>query len=167
MGRDFGASARADDSHLQAAARERQRRQRGPVIAPRRRVQFRRAAEFAGDDKQDVVLQAAFGEIGHESADRSIDGGALLAKSFFDGPMHIPAAGMNGHEADARFTESSGEEHALAEPRTILIAQPRIFLGDVKSLASFPDDEFESLRLERVHSLHDARTFDVAPRGIE
>src|SRR5207247_2488550 len=88
-------------AHAQTAARQRQRAQRAPVIAPGRAVDARRTAEFAGDDEQYLVRQAALLEVFEEDGDGAVHRRAGLAELRGHVVVHVPAlAGIRVVERD-------------------------------------------------------------------
>ena len=141
----------ADDlAHLQSAARKGQSGERGPVVAAGGRVQLRRAAELAGNDEEDVLVEPAIGQVLDERGDRLIDDRPFLFEPLLDRPVHVPAAVVNGDEADAGLAESAGQEHAFAEAGAVAVAKFRIFTRHVERGAGVAEDKVECLPFECV-----------------
>ena len=81
-------------------------------------VDARRAAELAGDDQQDVLVEAAVGQVLDEGGDRLIDlRGPAVCMPFAIWPVHVPAAEVEGHEADAGLAQPPGQQHAARRGR--------------------------------------------------
>src|SRR5206468_185044 len=98
-----------DLAHLQSATCESERRERGPVVATGGGVEFRRPSKLAGDDEQDLFLEPPVGQVINKGGHGLIDGGPLLLEPLLDRPVHVPAAVVDGNEADAGLAESAGE----------------------------------------------------------
>ena len=72
---DFGFRRRFthDLSHLQAAAGQRQRAERPPVVSASHGIDARRAAELAGDDQQNFFRQAVLLQVFQKRGDGVIE----------------------------------------------------------------------------------------------
>ena len=77
-----------------------------------------------------------------------------------DAAVHVPAAVVNRHEANARLAEPPGHQHLFAEALAIAIARARVFFIDVERFARPAQDQIESLLLEVVQAVHRAAAID-------
>ena len=93
-------------AHSQTAAGKRERRERRPVIAAGAGIDPRRAAKFAGNDQEDVVLQAARLNVLNKGGDGIVDLRRSVAHALGDVAVHVPAAVVDGDEADARVVDA-------------------------------------------------------------
>src|SRR5207253_19089 len=121
------------------------------------RVDTRRATEFAANYQQNLLVEAAIGAIFEECGDGVIDLGTEVFHAVGDVAVHVPAAEVDGDEADAGLAQPARHEHLLAERagRVVAIAGARILAVDVERLAGLAGDEIERLCLELVETLHE------------
>src|SRR5205814_605889 len=95
--------------HAQTAPRQGERGQRRPVIAASIVVDARRSPKFAGNYQENLILKAALVDVFDEGGDRVIDLRSQILHALRDLAVHVPAAKMNGDEADVRLAEPASQ----------------------------------------------------------
>ena len=136
-------------------------------------LHFRRAAEFACDDQQDLVGETSLVEILQEDTDGLVD---RSSESFHaeghvelrGAPVHVPTGIVHGDETTPGLAEPPGQEQLVPECRmTSLDSQCgveatgvvtpdkcRIFIGELKGPATTAEQQVEGLLLEAVQPVH-------------
>src|SRR5262249_15648440 len=100
----------------------------------------RGAPEFAGDDQQNVVGQAAGAQVFDQGGNAEVEGGE---QGVLEGRevvvVRVPVvhdAEVDLHEAHAGLDQSAGQKEALAHVvAAVAVAEPRVFAAEVKSVA--------------------------------
>ena len=112
----------------------------------------RRSSELTHRDHQRVIQQITLLEIGYQRGQQVIEQGQQAAEPLRDSPVNTsgnpvgvprPRGGViaqiKGHETRSGFDQSPGQQGLLApEVLAILLDRRRIFLGQVKRVASTP-----------------------------
>ena len=80
-----------DLAHFQPTPGEGQRAQGGPMVAAGVAVDRGCAAEFAGNDQQYLVAQAALVYVFDKRRDSAVDFGTAFFHGSFDLQVHVPA----------------------------------------------------------------------------
>src|SRR5262249_31237458 len=80
---------------------------------------------------------------------------------------HVPAAGVQGDEADAGLAQPAGQQQLLAQPPAVAVADARVLAADVEDLAGPAADQVERLGLEAVQALDQAALVEAAVEGVE
>ena len=106
-------------------------------------------------------------QVVHEGGHGVVHLRAELFHGVGDAAVHVPAAEVEGDEADARLAQAAGHQHLLAEAGAVLVTRPRVFPLDVEHLAGPAQDQVEGLRLEAVQALHQPALVDLAIDGVE
>src|ERR1041384_2177638 len=153
--------------HLEPAAREGQRAERRPVVAARALVDARRAAEFAGDDEEDLLVEPALMDVVDERRDRVIEIGRARLHRLLDVAVHVPAAVGDGHKSAARLAEAPRHEELLAHALPVLFDDLRILGLEIERLRRVAEDGADRLLVELVLPVHHPALIALAIERIE
>ena len=95
-----------------------------------------------------------------ESADRTIDLWAEVVHALGDLAVHVPAAEVDRHKADARLAQPARHQHLLAQAFAVAVARAGILAIDVEHLARPAEDQVKRLALEIVQTGHQTAAVD-------
>jgi len=129
------------------------------------------AAEFAGDNQQNLVAQSALFDVTNERRDRHIDGSAASLHFLDQTAVHVPAGTADGHESATGFAQSASHQHLVAQGsgvalvgvlfRVVKFEGLAIFLRNVKGVGRAAENYIEGLLLKAVGPFERAAGCDM------
>jgi hypothetical protein len=138
------------------------------------------AAEFAGDDDEDALVEASGVDVFNEGGDRLVDRGHAELQGFEDvlvDGVVVPvlhasaerAVEFGGDDFNPGLDEPAGHETLLAPlVAAIAVADGVGFAGEVEGgLGLLVEQESDGLRFEAVEGVHRAGLVDVATQAVE